>query len=93
MISSTPKRSAVRNGERTASSRASISARKATGSSAAALGASAIIVATGGAAGLALLGYGAYRWLSKDKAKDKGRARSPSPDEPIIVSRDAAQGR
>ena len=35
MISSTPNRSAVRNGERTAFSRASISARSATGSSAA----------------------------------------------------------
>ena len=63
-----------------------------TGVSAAALGASVIIVATGGAAGLALLGYGAYRRLSKDKPTVRVRtAASDAP--PIVIRRSATQGR
>lgn len=41
------------------------------GASSAAAGAAAVIAATGGAAAVVLVGYGIYRWLSKEnKPKD-----------------------
>lgn len=47
------------------------------GASSAAAGAAAVIAATGGAAALVIIGFGIYKWLSKeDKPKDPDDQRS-----------------